>query len=800
MGLPERFFINSFFTLFPMYVKVLLFSAPYSSFTYSLPGVFDPSFWTLGQRVAAPMGKTLKCGIIAEFSENSDLPDTSKCKDICWPLETSNLFKADLLALINDLALRQGIQPGFIWGHVLPQGLRDLNVNTVWTRGAKKILYSIQKIAKLPLAEYAELAGALCAGAAVIARPKINTAELEIYSLAIDPPWPLRPAAKKQIEVLDYLYESAYASRKRLMSVFGSEITGVVHKLLEKGLLNIRIEDAAEEIDPVLAPPPEAAFQLNEDQISALANLREALKSGKAQTRLLHGVTGSGKTAVYLALARTCLERGKSVLLLAPEVALAHKLYRDVEKSLPDFPHYLYHGYQSALFRERIFRELGRQTTPVIVVGTRSALFLPIAGLACVILDEEHDSSYKQDDVFVYHAKELAWQRMGDAGGLLVLGSATPDIRAYYAARAGQLPMLSLPRRAAGKSLPPVELARLGSEINMGSGNSGLLTEECEDALGRTLEAGEQAVILLNRRGYAPLIYCLGCEQTIHCPNCQIGLAFHKSLGRLVCHYCGYSIPWPGTCPGCGGGNYLPIGEGTERIAERLAAMAGKPILRLDRDSARRAGKIDEILTAFAKGGSPFLVGTQMLSKGHHFPNVTLVVVADGDIGLNLPDYRAAERTFQLLAQSAGRAGRGEKPGRAIIQTRNPDHYCWRHIVNYNYESFYEEELSRRKKRLYPPFVKLGLLRFSFPADDEEAAKECREVGGMLRQKGKSLDAIVLGPTPAPIAILRGKKRLHCLIKAAKWQPMRDLWFFAVKNVKNKEIKVFLDMDPVNMM
>lgn len=785
-----------------MFASVFLLSPPFSTLTYSLPPVFPPEFWQIGQRVVAPLTGNLRTAVIAEVFETSSLPARVKCKNIVWPLEVASIIASDVLALIDDLARRLGILPGFIFGHVLPPGLRKAKISLNVEQDGAKLSFSLKQIAALNAADYAILAKKLLAGEAILSRPGLDASDMEIYSAAIDPPWPLRPAAKKQAEILDYLYEQGHASRRKLTINLGPQILAPLRKLVEKNLVRMELVDPENFGAPELTPPPEQSFALNASQRKAVEDIEMALASGIPQNRLLYGVTGSGKTAVYLAVARKCIDLKKSLLLLAPEVALAHKLCKDVRANLSDTLHFLYHGYQTPIYRENIYRQLATLKAPVIVVGTRSALFLPIPDLGCIILDEEHDGSYKQDEVFAYNARELAWFRMQRASGLLILGSATPDIRTFYAAQTNILPVLRLPKRAAGGELPPVELISTGQQNGMQvcEEDSTILAPACEQALIETMARGEQAVILLNRRGYAPLIFCLGCEETIHCPHCQIGMAFHKGIGRLVCHYCGFSIPWPGACPKCGNSHYMAIGEGTERVAERLEALAGRPILRLDRDSARRAGRIEEILAAFANGESPFLVGTQMLSKGHHFPNVTLAVIADGDIGLNLPDYRAAERTFQLLVQAAGRAGRGVKPGRALIQTRNPEHYCWRHIVNYDYESFYEEELALRQKYRYPPFARLGLIRISFPSQDAEAMQMMRMLGAELQKKARALQVVLLGPAPAPIAMQAGRKRMHCLIKAKNWEPMRELWFYAQKINKNKDIRIFLDLDPVNMM
>lgn len=784
-----------------MFARVALLSAPFATLTYSLPGAFPDSFWRAGLRVLVPVGKTLRPGFILEVLAESGLAANVKCRDLIFPLELDPLINAELASLATDLAIRQALAPGMVFGHALPAGLRKPDARIIWRRGRQKSVLSGRALAALSADDYNALVGDLFSGNAFFTRVVQDAAELEICAIAVDPPWPLRPAAVRQIGIMDFLHDNGPASRAKIASVLGPNAAAPLQKLVEAGLINIDLaRDEEEKIE--LLPPPEPAFSLNDEQREALDELLDAMKSDKAETRLIYGVTGSGKTALYLELARACVAAGSPCLLLAPEVALAHKLYRDVAAAIPDAPHFLYHGYQHPLKREKLFRAIAARTGPYVVVGTRSALFLPVAKPGCIILDEEHDASYKQDENLPYHAKELAWHRARTSGGLLALGSATPDIRTFYAVKSGIIRQARLSKRATGGALPPIELANIDSRgaCYASLPDRGLITQVCEDALTRCLKNGEQAIILLNRRGYAPLIYCISCERTISCPHCQIGMTFHKGLGKLICHYCGYSIPWPSPCPECGGSNCVPLGEGTERIAERLEALAGTPVLRLDRDSARRPGRIDEILSQFGAGKSPFLVGTQMLSKGHHFPNVTLVVVADGDIGLNLPDYRAAERTFQLLAQSAGRAGRGRKPGRALIQTRNSSHYCWRHIVNYDYEGFYEAELALRKRYIYPPFTRLALLRFSWRAGDDDSALAARELGAELKNAASGLGAIFLGPAPAPIAMINGRKRMQCLIKASDWKPARELGYLAQKHKAAKKLRIFLDLDPVNML
>jgi primosomal protein N' (replication factor Y) len=328
-----------------------------------------------------------------------------------------------------------------------------------------------------------------------------------------------------------------------------------------------------------------------------------------------------------------------------------------------------------------------------------------------------------------------------------------------------------------------------------------LLARESLDALRQSVARGEQAVVLLNRRGYAPQMYCLNCKETPRCPHCAISLCYHKGRERLLCHYCGYNVPFPRPCDACKGLHYLPLGEGAERLAEQLSTLlAPAKLLRLDRDSTRRPGRMEEILTAFARQEAQILVGTQMLSKGHHYPQVTLALVADGDLGLNLPDYRAAERSFQLLVQSAGRAGRGEQAGEVLIQTRNPSHYCWDFVLRGDYEGFYRTEIARREQRRYPPFVCLALVRMSFDAGRVDALDEVRRLGNTLRSAGRELGVAVLGPAPAPIPMLRGRKRFHCLLKAQDWSAIRTAYARAAHAADGNILRLALDIDPVNML
>ena len=789
-----------------MYHRVALLSPPYGTLTYARPAWWPHGLCLPGLRVAVPLGKGLRAAVLLDAGQdNADVPEGVDIRALAWPLESRPLLDTAYLDMVRQLALRQYRTEGNILGHLLPVGLRDTKTRLRHFEGGKPRWFTLKALSTLAQPQAEELLAALQAGQADMVPRQEDSAESEICVLRVEPPWPVRPLATRQIAVLEYLMEQGGVPRRQLHKALG-DVAPALNTLLRLGHVCIQPpdteEDGEEEPGASLLPPPSpATFTLSPAQQAALAAFDTVLNSGAAASHLLYGVTGSGKTAVYMELARQCLFRGKSLLLLAPEVALALKLKRDAEQALPGIPVFLHHGYQSPARRERLFRQLAQREAngeACVVVGTRSALFLPLPRLGAVVLDEEHDASFKQDEKLTYQAKEVAWFRVAQSKGLLVLGSATPDLKTFYAAQQGLLPVQRLPERVGGGTLPRIQLVDISGQ----AGSEDLLAPESEAALKETLTRGEQAVVLLNRRGYAPCMYCLDCHKPARCPHCEIGLTYHKNREKLICHYCGYAVSFPVVCPHCKGLHYLPMGQGTEKLAEHLGTLVaphGK-VLRLDRDSTRVPGRMEAILEAFARQEAQILVGTQMLSKGHHFPQVTLALVADGDLGLNLPDYRAAERTFQLLLQSAGRAGRGHKPGSVLIQTRDVSHYCWKYVQEGDFEGFYAEELARRQKRRYPPFVRLALIRISHALDWKEGPAALAALGAELRRLGRESNVSVLGPAPAPLALLRGQKRFHCLLKADDWNSLRQIYAQAERLVDARQLRLFLDLDPMNML
>ncbi|MDR2801538.1 MAG: primosomal protein N' [Desulfovibrio sp.] len=788
-------------------VRVVLLTPPFSELTYTLPEDLPRQSFFVGQRLIVPLGRHLRVGVLCAFGIEAEVRGKFALKPVIWPLDKSPLLSPAYLDLAGQIAGRHSDEFGRILAGMLPQGLRLLRSRFRFFREDGVLDLGASDLAGASFERRRELADLWLSGRAGTHRPGLSPLDAELCVLASDPPWPVRPAAKMQQALLEFLLEKGEISRRRIEKQFGPSARVPLAVLARRGLVRISpapeggLEDAAEYC-PVR---DEKLLILTGGQERVLTGLLAARETGRGGAALLFGVTGSGKTAIYLELARKTLESGRSVLLLAPEVALAMKLRDEARVFLPFAlaparRRYFYHGYQGAAAKERVFRSLAEgAAVPCLVVGTRSALLLPLENIGLIVLDEEHDASFKQDEGLLnYSAKEVAWFRAHQENALLLLGSATPDLKSFHAAREGAIPLHVLKERVGG-SLPEVDLVRSGKASGP---EAPPLAPESLAALAEVVGRGEQAVILLNRRGYAPVMYCLDCGGTARCPHCDIALAYHKGRERLVCHYCGWSLVFPSPCTVCGGLNFLPMGEGTEKLEEGLAPLLppGTGILRLDRDSAQRPGRMEEILAAFARKEAQVLVGTQMLSKGHHFPDVTLAVIAEADQGLNQPDYRAAERTFQLILQTSGRSGRGGKSGRVLIETRDPGHYCWDFVRRADYEGFFARETALRKLRHYPPFVRLGLIRINHALDYPQGGEEAAVLGQSLRAKAVELGLTLLGPAPAPLHVLKGRVRRHCLIKGKDWQSMRDLYLFACRTAGKGGLKLRLDLDPLNML
>ena len=506
-------------------------------------------------------------------------------------------------------------------------------------------------------------------------------------------------------------------------------------------------------------PPQGGGPELTSAQAAAL----EALRRGRGGTHLLFGVTGSGKTEVYFRLIEDALAAGRGALLLVPEIALTAQLVDLVQARFGNRAAVL-HSAVGETARHSALRRLHEGLADV-VVGPRSAVFAPIeAGV--VIVDEQHEASYQQEEAPRYHAQDVALWRAARRGATLVLGSATPDLATFQAASEGRIGLVELPERIAGRPLPEVRLVDL--RRNPGR----IFTPELTRAVADSLRQGQQAILLLNRRGYHPSMICTACGHVPTCPQCSVAVAYHEG-GEAVCHLCGWRGAAPGRCPACQGRLRL-LGTGTQRVAQAAQeTWPGARVLRLDRDAVQRVGGADKVYAAFRRGAADILVGTQMVAKGFDFPLVTTVGVVIADIGLGQPDYRASERTFQLLMQVTGRAGRAEHPGRAVIQAFDPEHAAFRHAARHDYRGFAAQELGERRRGGYPPFGELLLIGYS--GIEEQAVEGLARRRTMDVRQMAGPDVRVLGPAPAPIPKVKGRYRWQTLLIAQRRELLRQI-------------------------
>jgi len=584
----------------------------------------------------------------------------------------------------------------------------------------------------------------------------------------------------------------------------------VIAGLEKRGL--VAAEDKVVARDPFLSRAIVPAPPLS--PTSAQRSAIEAMSAASgAETFLLHGVTGSGKTLVYIELLRAVLNRGKSAIVLVPEIALTPQTVDRFRGAFGDAIAVLHSALSDG---ERYDAWLAlKRGEKRIAVGARSAVFAPVSDLGAIIVDEEHEASYKQGEAPRYHAREVAIMRAHAAGAVVVLGSATPSLESWVNAEAGKYRLLRLPDRVAGGKLPKVEIVNLRRRFS-GENGSGpapatdyerTISTELDEALHARLALKQQSILLLNRRGYASFIQCDECGYVATCPNCSITLTHHRTPERLVCHYCLHQEDPAAKCGRCGGATLRQRGVGTQRVERLLGErFPAAGIARMDVDTTSGKWAHVEILDRVASGEVDILLGTQMIAKGLDFANVTLVGVVDADVGINLPDFRASERCFQLLSQVAGRAGRGPKGGSVIIQTRVPEHHAVVHALTHDYDSFVVAEIEGRREPAYPPFVRLANIVFS--AVEENAAMELAISAGewmsQLLVAGQVEGITLVGPAPCPIERIKNRWRWHLLLKSSQPGTLtRALRFFAERYdpaTATAHRRITIDRDPVSLL
>jgi len=569
--------------------------------------------------------------------------------------------------------------------------------------------------------------------------------------------------------------------------------------LVRRGIVQIVEEPAEFTMSALRARPSPFDFEFNPAQQEALRRIQESVNARKFFGMLLHGVTGSGKTAVYLAAMRSVLEAGRSAILLVPEIGLTPAVAADLHQIFGDQVAIL-HSALSDQERAEQWHRIKRGDARM-VVGTRSAVFAPVSDLALVIVDEEQDSSYKQEETPRYHARDVAVMRAKMANAVVVLGSATPSLESYFNAKKNKYTLLELPDRVERRPLPEVEIVDRRQEFQE-TGQEQVISRRLAQEIKDRLDRKEQVMVLLNRRGYSPLVLCRTCGKTLECKNCAIALTHHKGSHRMECHYCGYVAAVPRACVHCGSEYVYFLGTGSEKLEELLHGIFPQArIGRLDRDTVRGREDFERALNALNEGELDLLVGTQMIAKGHDIHGVTLVGVVGADAALGFPDFRAAERTFQLLTQVAGRAGRGQTPGKVILQTYFQEHYAVQYAATHDFAGFYDKELRFRSWMHYPPYSALAnvLVR----SDKLDEALEWSGILGKWFEKTRHEGTRVLGPAAAPIVRLKRDYRYHFVLKSASREKLnallRSLLVYAVQQ-KIPRTQVIVDVDAVWLM
>jgi len=605
----------------------------------------------------------------------------------------------------------------------------------------------------------------------------------------------------KQLRVLREAASSPGLVKKELAAAAGVSVK-TVDFLVKKGLLTAAVQDCRR----IPGQPAGTCFsgscahRPSLEQKEASGQISAALARGEFAAFLLYGITGSGKTEVYLQAINSALETGRQAVALVPEISLTPQMVELFRQRFGGKVAVLH----SALSGGERYDEWTRvkEGRAPVVLGTRSAVFAPLPRPGIFIIDEEHEPSYKQDDHLRYHAREVAIKRAQQSGAAVVLGSATPSLESWFKAVNGLYGLIKLSRRIDEKPLPRVHIIDLRQEIKKGAG--GIFSSSLVNAVGECLKKREQVLLFLNRRGYTTFMVCKECGLALKCPRCEISLTYHLG-GRLRCHYCNYSIPSPATCPGCGGMHMRHFGAGTQKVEEEAGALfPGARIVRMDSDSTVRKGSHERIISAFRERRADILIGTQMIAKGLDLPGVTLVGVINADITLHMPDFRSAERTFQLITQVAGRAGRGDMPGEVMVQTYCPEHYSIISAAEHDSESFYASELALRRSLGYPPFSHLARLLLTHEREEEaiKGARLARElIGGALACAGVRAD--VLGPAPAPLSKIKGKYRWQLVLRGRSRNALKDIIRECLAGLeRNPSFKpaVNVDINPQGMM
>jgi len=789
-------------------------------FTYSLPDTLRHRV-RVGSRLIVPFGTRKLTGVILRCHDD---PPGVATRDALRLIDSEPVLSAELMALgrwiagyycspLGDvlrgmLPLSSEIRRGKIWTltdsgrdaarQLLLDSSPDDPVLQILRRLEKRPLSASYLAKTMPLADKAiralERKGFIVAEQIQVERDPLRAPSerlrVELALGGAKGPEPKLNKPERELRAFLELHPGSHNLKQLEDAV--KHASAAARSLGRKGILSLKPETVA------MKAAIRARHELNPAQQAAFQQIHESIQAKRFQTFLLHGVTGSGKTEVYLTAIETALAEGRSALLMVPEIALTPQMAGQFFARFGDRVAILHSAFTD-VERTGQWRRI-RSGAASVVVGTRSGVFAPVQNLGLIVVDEEHDGSYKQEENPRYNGRDVAIVRAQGAGACVILGSATPSLESRYNAEKGKYTLLELPGRIEARPMPHVELIDMRQEF-LETRKQETFSRKLIEALGQRVESGEQTIVLLNRRGFSSFVACRACGERVECVNCSLTLTYHKRDRRLLCHYCGYAEKVPSQCPKCASEHIYFLGIGSERVEEELhRAFPAARIARLDRDTVTGKRQYETILQDFREGNYDMLVGTQMIAKGHDIPNVTLVGVVAADMGLGMPDFRAAERTFQLLTQVAGRAGRGSLPGIVLVQTINPDHYAVRLAAAQDYQGFYEKELNFRRMMHYPPFAAMAnvLVRSE---KKEMAMRMSTELGYLLNPPPEKLR--VMGPAEAPVPRLKNEYRYQFLIKAASRKALNEL----LQKVRNFAVEhkwgataLVIDVDPLTLM
>ncbi|MFD1038039.1 primosomal protein N' [Virgibacillus byunsanensis] len=802
-----------------MNIAKVIVDVPASSinqtFDYQIPKQFQ-GVLQKGMRVIVPFGPRKIMGFVVEFTSQTEL---TKLKDILEVLDLTPVLTNELLELGRWLAEEtlslyitalQAMLPQVLKAHYQKELIRltdEEMTNELENFFAGRDVIPYEEVDHSPVSYY-QLQKAVQDGDIAVnylVKSKITKKRVTMIKplrsshLLEETLLDLSTNAKKQHELITFFIENPAPIEKRTLIHKLQTSNATIKNLVDKHILENYSEEVYRNPFDDESIVQTTALELTEEQEQAIIPIKEKIVANEHDVFLVHGVTGSGKTEIYLQAIQDVIKKGQEAIVLVPEISLTPQMVKRFKGRFGSKVAVLHSALSSGEKYDE-WRRIHRKEVQV-VVGARSAIFAPFENLGIIIIDEEHENSYKQEDNPRYHARDVAIHRGKNHQCPVILGSATPALESYARAQKGVYRLAVLEKRTNSQAMPEVEIIDMRKELH--AGNRTMFSRSLKERIEQCIQRQEQIVLLLNRRGYSTFVMCRDCGHVKECPHCDIALTFHKNSNQLKCHYCSYEEPMPTICPECSSDLIRYFGTGTQRVEEALTQLIPEAnVIRMDVDTTRRKGAHEKLLNQFANREADILLGTQMIAKGLDFENVTLVGVLTADSMLHLPDFRSSEKTFQLLTQVSGRAGRHELPGEVIVQTYTPDHYSIELASEYDFTQFYKKEMAMRKTFKYPPYVFLALMTISHE-NQVKVIQTTQKITKMLLDH-VSDETVVLGPTPSPLARIKNRYRYQCMIKYRNEPHIRTLIQNIIQNfseeTRKDDLFITVDMQPYQMM